>query len=247
MLKPTSPASAHRPRHGRRAPLARPSTAPLAAPTLARRRRPSDRAAAVELAAHARPARARADDPGRRARRRRQAQRSRDRRAARRFARPRARGVPRARGIGARPAREEPRRLRAPDQRRGSRRDLRSCAPCSTNSSGRRARAERATPTTCASSRRSVERMERAAARGDVDGYHAANLAFHDRLVAARRQRRSCSPRIAGSSTSCTSTGAQRSARPASLPVSIARAPRDRRARSPRGRPPPPGARCTST
>jgi phosphonate utilization transcriptional regulator len=28
-----------------------------------------------------------------------------------------------------------------------------------------------------------VERMERAAARGDVDGYYQANLGFHDRLV----------------------------------------------------------------
>jgi phosphonate utilization transcriptional regulator len=28
-----------------------------------------------------------------------------------------------------------------------------------------------------------VERMEKAAARGDVDAYHAANLEFHDRLV----------------------------------------------------------------
>ena len=33
-----------------------------------------------------------------------------------------------------------------------------------------------------------VERMDAAVTRGDVDGYHAANLAFHDRIVATCRQ-----------------------------------------------------------
>ncbi|MGE5169382.1 MAG: phosphonate utilization associated transcriptional regulator [Rudaea sp.] len=47
---------------------------------------------------------------------------------------------------------------------------------------GRRA-AQRATPEETAGLRALVDRMERAAARGDVDGYHDANVAFHDRIV----------------------------------------------------------------
>ena len=95
--------------------------------------------------------------------------------AARRVARPRARGVSRARGIRPRPAGEEPRRLRAPDQRRGSRRDLRAsrgarrirrpprsrrqrrrrrCASCARSSSAWSAppRATTSTPTTAPTS-----------------------------------------------------------------------------------------------
>jgi phosphonate utilization transcriptional regulator len=47
---------------------------------------------------------------------------------------------------------------------------------------GRRA-AQNATPAQTGELRGLVDRMERAVARGDVDGYHAANVAFHDRIV----------------------------------------------------------------
>ncbi len=47
---------------------------------------------------------------------------------------------------------------------------------------GRRA-AQNATPAQAAELRALVERMEKAVARGDVDGYHDGNLAFHDRIV----------------------------------------------------------------
>src|SRR6478672_1081575 len=47
---------------------------------------------------------------------------------------------------------------------------------------GRRA-AQHATPAQAAELRALVDRMEQAVARGDVDGYHVANLAFHDRIV----------------------------------------------------------------
>ena len=47
---------------------------------------------------------------------------------------------------------------------------------------GRRA-AQNTTPGQAAELRVLVERMEKAVARGDVDGYHAANIAFHDRIV----------------------------------------------------------------
>lgn len=47
---------------------------------------------------------------------------------------------------------------------------------------GRRA-AQRATPAQAAELRALVDRMEQAVTRGDVDGYHVANLAFHDRIV----------------------------------------------------------------
>ena len=43
--------------------------------------------------------------------------------------------------------------------------------------------AQSATPERVRELRARVERMEKAAAQGDVDGYLAANLAFHDRLV----------------------------------------------------------------
>jgi phosphonate utilization transcriptional regulator len=47
---------------------------------------------------------------------------------------------------------------------------------------GRRA-AQKSTSTEAAELHALVEVMEQAVARGDVDGYHAANLAFHDRIV----------------------------------------------------------------
>jgi phosphonate utilization transcriptional regulator len=47
---------------------------------------------------------------------------------------------------------------------------------------GRRA-AQRATPAEAAELRGLVDRMDKAVAHGDVDGYHAANIAFHDRIV----------------------------------------------------------------
>ena len=47
---------------------------------------------------------------------------------------------------------------------------------------GRRA-AQRATPAQAAELRSLVDGMDKAVARGDVDGYHAANIAFHDRIV----------------------------------------------------------------
>ena len=47
---------------------------------------------------------------------------------------------------------------------------------------GRRA-AQSASPAEAAELRTLVDRMEKAAMRGDVDGYHGANLAFHDRIV----------------------------------------------------------------
>jgi phosphonate utilization transcriptional regulator len=47
---------------------------------------------------------------------------------------------------------------------------------------GRRA-AQKATPAQTAELRELVERMEKATARGDVDDYHEANVAFHDRIV----------------------------------------------------------------
>lgn len=47
---------------------------------------------------------------------------------------------------------------------------------------GRRA-AQAATPAQAAELRALVERMQRSVVKGDVDGYHAANLAFHDRIV----------------------------------------------------------------
>jgi phosphonate utilization transcriptional regulator len=47
---------------------------------------------------------------------------------------------------------------------------------------GRRA-AQNATSEQATELRRLVERMEKSVARGDVDGYHDTNLAFHDRIV----------------------------------------------------------------
>ena len=47
---------------------------------------------------------------------------------------------------------------------------------------GRRA-AQSASAAEAAELRALVDRMEKATARGDVDGYHDANLAFHDRIV----------------------------------------------------------------
>ncbi|HEX6793425.1 MAG TPA: phosphonate utilization associated transcriptional regulator [Casimicrobiaceae bacterium] len=47
---------------------------------------------------------------------------------------------------------------------------------------GRRA-AQRATPAEATELRGLVDRMDKAVTHGDVDGYHAANLAFHDRIV----------------------------------------------------------------
>ena len=47
---------------------------------------------------------------------------------------------------------------------------------------GRRA-AQKSTSAEAAELHALVEVMEQAVARGDVDGYHAANLAFHDRIV----------------------------------------------------------------
>jgi len=47
---------------------------------------------------------------------------------------------------------------------------------------GRRA-AQNATPAQAAQLRALVDRMEKAVTRRDVDGYHDANLAFHDRIV----------------------------------------------------------------
>jgi len=47
---------------------------------------------------------------------------------------------------------------------------------------GRRA-AQHATPAQATELQGLVERMEKAVGRGDVDGYHAANVAFHDRIV----------------------------------------------------------------
>lgn len=47
---------------------------------------------------------------------------------------------------------------------------------------GRRA-AQRATPAEAAELRGLVDRMDSAVSRGDVDGYHAANIVFHDRIV----------------------------------------------------------------
>jgi len=47
---------------------------------------------------------------------------------------------------------------------------------------GRRA-AQKATPAQVGELRALVERMEKAVARGDVDTYHATNVAFHDRII----------------------------------------------------------------
>jgi phosphonate utilization transcriptional regulator len=47
---------------------------------------------------------------------------------------------------------------------------------------GRRA-AQKSTPDDAADLRGLIGRMEKAVARGDVDGYHDANIAFHDRIV----------------------------------------------------------------
>jgi phosphonate utilization transcriptional regulator len=47
---------------------------------------------------------------------------------------------------------------------------------------GRRV-AQTATPEQVRELRARIERMERAAAKNDIDSYHAANLGFHDRLV----------------------------------------------------------------
>ena len=52
---------------------------------------------------------------------------------------------------------------------------------------GRRA-AQKTTSAQAAELQALVEVMESAVTRGDVDGYHDANLAFHDRIVAARGQ-----------------------------------------------------------
>jgi phosphonate utilization transcriptional regulator len=43
--------------------------------------------------------------------------------------------------------------------------------------------AQNATPAEAAELRALVERMEKSVSRGDVDGYHDTNLAFHDRIV----------------------------------------------------------------
>ena len=92
-----------------------------------------------------------------------------------------------------------------------------------------------------------VERMDRAAARNDVDAYHAANLEFHDTLVALAGNAQAARSPIAGWSTNCTSIGAPTLAQ-AGAPAGVrARAPRRFSTRSPPARPPPPGMRCTST
>ena len=149
-------------------------------------------------------------------RRRQQVERGRDRRAPRRVARTRARGVPCARGIGARAAREEPRRVRAPDRRRGSRRDLRAARVL--DDRGPQGGADdRATGTLrCAAS--STDGPRRRARRHRR--YHAANLEFHDRWWRSPATG-SCWRRTGGSSTSCTSTAVPTLSRAGALPVSV--------------------------
>ena len=109
----------------------------------------------------------------------------------------------------------------------GSRKRTRSssCAPCSTSSSA-------------AASRRldadAVQRAARAgrahgagaAAKDDVDGYHLANLAFHDRLVELAGNAKLLRHSTAASSTSCHLYRRATLAQAGALPLSIARAPR---------------------
>ena len=167
------------------------------------------------------------------------------RRAARRLARAGARGVSRARGVGPRPAGEEPRRVRPPDERRRGRRDLRGA---------RGARRVRRPPRRADRDRRARPRPARArrtdgacrGARATSTPTAAANLEFHDRLV-----------ELAGNAKLLADLPAARQRAPP-LPARDARAVRARcRSRrastarsstgSPPGRPPPPAARCSST
>ena len=211
-------------RQRRRAAVAAQAAAPAAPASSATppgRGADAHRARPVELAADAGAAGARADDPRRRAPRRRQAQRSGDRRAARRLARSGARGVPRARGVGPRPPREEPRRVRAPDRR--SRKPTRStsCAPCSTSSSAGGVAQNGDARTRSRALRARVDRMERAAAQAATSTpIIAANLDVPRPAGRARRQREAARACIAGSSTSCTSSATRRSRRAARCPVS---------------------------
>ena len=202
------------------------------------------RAAPDQLAVHAGAAGTRADDPRRRAPGRRQAQRGHHRRHARRVARPGARGVPRARGVGPRPAREEPRRVRAPGQRRGSRRDLRTA---------RGARRIRRPPRRAEGRtadvrdlRALVERMDRAAARDELDAYYRANLEVPRPAGRTRRQRQAARDlSAAGQRAAPVSPGdARAGGRAAGLD---ARASRHRGQDRRRAARPPPAARCTIT
>ena len=157
------------PRHARAAPR--------------RRARRHHRPAAIELAAHAGAARARADDPRRRPAGGRQAQRSRRSptcsafraaRCAKRFARSRSRASCASRRTAACSCARSP-----------SRKPTRStsCARCSTSSpaAASRKRSRRPTSRRCA---RWSSAWTSAATRDDVDAYHHANLEFHDTLVA---------------------------------------------------------------
>ena len=150
-----------------------------------------------------------------------------DRRAARRFARPGARGVPRARGIGPRAPGEEPRRVRAPDQ--PSRKPTRStsCARCSTSSPAAASR-RRSTAADMRDLRALVERMDRPP-RATTSTPTTRPTSIPRPAGRARRQRASCSRPTGGWSTSCTSTAARTLAQAGALPRLDARAPRDRR------------------
>ena len=191
-------------------------------------------------------ARARAHDPRRRPRGGRQAQRGDHRRAPRRLARPGARGVSRARGIGPRAPREEPRRVRAPDQ--PSRKPTRStsCAPCSTNSSGAASRRRASAARGARAARAASSAWTRAAARNDVDGYHAAEPRVPRPRWSSSPATASCSRPTGGWSTSCTCS--PRDARAGRRPAGVdARASRHRRPDRRRRRRGAPDARCTST
>ena len=181
------------------------------------RARRHDRGAAVQFAPHAGAARTRAAHPRRRLSRRQQAQRGGDRRPARRVARPGARGVPRAGGVRSRPPREESRRVRAPDRRRGSRRDLRAARGARRvrrHAGSRRASRRWSTCAACARWSTAWTAPSRATTSTPTMRRTSNSTTRWSRSPATA----SCSPPTGASSTNCISIAARRSRRRAPCP-----------------------------
>ncbi len=91
-----------------------------------------------------------------------------------------------------------------------------------------------------------VDRMDRSVSRNDVDGYHAANLEFHDALVSLAGNAQA--PRHLPPARQRAAPLSSRHARPGRRASGVRRASTTTSStRSPPGKPPPPGARCSIT
>ena len=203
-----------------------------------------DRARPVELAARARAEGARADDPRRRPCRPAASSRSVGRRAPRRLARSGPRGVPRAGGVGSGPAREEPRRVRAPGERRRGRRDLRGA---------RGARRVRRPPRRADRDRRGRPRPARSCRTDGARGGARRRRRLRggeSRLPrparAARRQREAARDLPAARERAAPLPPGDARRRPARCPCRRASTARSSTGSRP-ARPPPPAARCSTT